>query len=78
MLDYSKYEKNNMVNGGVVAYREETMRLRALFKRDAIEDAGLTGHPKAEKAFDMAWERCRSEGLFRVMEELEDLAELML
>lgn len=57
-------------------WAEEERRLRDLFKKDALEEVGLTGHPKANKAFEMAWDR--GDGYREVMVELEELAELLL
>jgi len=59
-------------------YNEQTDRLEELFKADALEECGLTGHTKADKAYSMAWERGHSDGLMHVYYELEELAELLL
>jgi hypothetical protein len=59
-------------------YDENTSKLEGDFKRDALEDVGLTGHPKADKAFQKAWEDGHSDGLYRVHAELEELADLLL
>lgn len=66
---YSEYKKN---------YRKERNRLIALFKSDALKECGITNHQKAEQAFSMAWERGHSEGLYRVLDELEELSGLIL
>lgn len=67
------------------AYRKETekwhaeqSRLGALFKLEALEDVGLTGHPKAEKAWALAWENGHSGGYSDVYSLLVDYAELLL
>lgn len=48
------------------------------FAEDAIEYCGLKGHPKADKAFAMAYDRGHSSGYYEVLQELESLAELLL
>ena len=48
------------------------------FEEDAIKYVGLEGHPKADKAFSMAYDRGHSEGHSMVLEELKRLAELLL
>ncbi len=60
------------------AYREESARLISLFRSDAIAFTGLAGHPRADKAFSLAWERGHANGFSEVFSELQDLAELLL
>lgn len=48
------------------------------FTVDAIEWAGLTGHPKAEKAFAMAYEDGHSGGMEEVANHLIRYADLLL
>lgn len=60
------------------AYQAEGKQLFAEFKHDALMAVGLSGHPKAEQAWGMAWDDGHSEGYHRVLEILYDLAELML
>lgn len=61
------------------AYRTEGRRLdREVFKDEALVATGLNGHPKADKAFDLAYERGASCGLHEVLSELIDLAELLV
>ena len=61
------------------AYRKAQRHLDStVFKKDALEEVGLAGHPKADKAFAMAWERGHSSSLFEVFYELEELANLLL
>jgi hypothetical protein len=59
------------------AYCEESVRLHDKFKADALEELGLTGHPKAEKLFEKAWEKGHSDGLYSVYEWMETLKELI-
>jgi len=60
------------------AYGEESARLHSEFKCDALEDVGLANHPKANSAFQMAWDRGRARGHFGVYNELLQLAWLLL
>lgn len=59
------------------AYSEETSRLLELFKAEALEDVGLTFHPKAEKAWSKAWEKGHSNGLSEVLSELRDISDVL-
>ena len=66
------------------AYRKETDKYHAeqarqdsLFKADALEDVGLAGHPKAEKAWALAWENGHSGGYSDVYSHLVDYADLL-
>jgi hypothetical protein len=59
------------------AYRAEQIRLNEEFKADALHDVGLTGHPKADKAYALAWEHGHSGGLSEVLVYLVDFAELV-
>jgi hypothetical protein len=47
------------------------------FKIDALKEAGLTDHPKADHLFGLAWDRGHSGGYHEVMHELDNLAELV-
>ncbi len=60
------------------AYDKESMQLHNEFKVDAIANAGLTGHPKADKAFEMAWDDCHDMGKYEVSERLIEYANLLL
>lgn len=60
------------------AYHDESNKLYDLFKHDSLTETGLINHPKAEKAFAMAWERGHANGLYEVWYELRELAELLL
>jgi hypothetical protein len=60
----------------IEAYRAETRRLDAEFKADALAEVGLTGHPKADAAYSLAWEYGHAAGLSEVMNYLPELADL--
>jgi hypothetical protein len=57
--------------------RADERRLKAVFASDLIEAAGVTGHPKAQRCFDLAWEYGHSGGLQDVRYYFEELVELI-
>jgi len=65
-------------NEKVLVYRKEQARLAKEFREDALEYVGLTGHLKADKAFELAWDKGHSSGLYEVLTNLEELAELLI
>lgn len=62
MIDFAKYVTTlpyftlRESPSGNAAYRLDQNRLDELFKKDALAAVGLTGHPRADKAFRMAEE----------------------
>ena len=48
-----------------------------LFKADALEAVGLTGHPKADKAYAFAWELGHASGYSEVFSYLQDIADVL-
>lgn len=67
MIEYQKKQDE---------YREESFRIKELFKKDALEDSGLSEHPNRNKIFNYAWEKGHSSGYSEVYYELMNLAEL--
>jgi hypothetical protein len=60
------------------AWREDTHRLHhEVFKNDLFIEHGVTENPKANKAFEMAWDRGHSSGLEEVAREFEEIVELI-
>lgn len=60
-------------------YHEDCYRLeRVAFRYDALLATDLLAHPKAEKAWNMAWDRGHSGGLEDVYWELREIADLLL
>jgi hypothetical protein len=47
------------------------------FKNDALEHVGLTNHPKAEKAFALAWEHGHADGYESVLNWLKEITDLV-
>jgi hypothetical protein len=76
--ELSGYKDSLTKNGELRrAYDAENSRLYDLFKADALEEAGLTGHPNADKIFAKSWEDGHSSGYYEVFSILCDLAELV-
>jgi hypothetical protein len=63
-------------NAHMKLYQEECIRLQEEFRRDLIEKYNMTGHPKADKIFNKAWEFGCSTGYDAVEDYFQDLIEL--
>jgi hypothetical protein len=63
-------------NSHLKHYNEENKRLQDEFRRDLIDHYGMTGHPKADKIFNKAWDMGCSLGYEAVQEYFEDFVEL--
>ena len=61
----------------VRAYRVEEGQLIDLFKSDALEELGLSDHPKADRFFNLCWEESYSSGLNEVWLTMEDWSDLL-
>lgn len=72
-----KYTLDDEYNAARKAFKDEETRLYNEFVQDAFEECGVTGHPKADKAMSIAWERVHSEGYASVYEFFEELSELL-
>jgi hypothetical protein len=59
------------------AYRDEVQQLREQFKQDLFEEHGVTGNPKAQRCFELAWEHGHAEGKHEVIIYFEDFVELI-
>jgi len=58
-------------------YQEEEGRLRDLLRYDLEVENVVTGHPKANLLWSMAWDRGHSGGYSDVISNYEDLVELV-
>jgi hypothetical protein len=58
-------------------WEAEENRLFKGFKADALAEVGLENHPKADKAYGLAWKNGHSSGLSEVYSYLLDYAELL-
>jgi hypothetical protein len=47
------------------------------FKTDLLADFGVVGNPKADKAFNLAWEYGHSSGYYEVVNYFHDLVDLI-
>jgi hypothetical protein len=57
-------------------YEEELLRLQEEFRKDLIEKYKMTGHPKANKVFNKAWDLGCSMGLESVEDYFKELFDL--
>jgi hypothetical protein len=58
-------------------YRKQCYEVDAQFKKDLLEHYGITDHPRADRAFEIAWEYGHSDGYESVALVMDDLVELM-
>jgi hypothetical protein len=58
-------------------YDEAEIECLRRFKADVIASENLTDHPKADRAYEMAWDDGHSEGLESVYYSFVQLAELL-
>jgi hypothetical protein len=48
------------------------------FRMDALKDAKLEGHPKADEFYALAWKHGHEGGPYEVMAHLRDIAKMNL
>lgn len=58
-------------------HHAEESRLRSIFKADLEQEYGVSGHPKADKLFDIAWSHGHSSGYGEVANYYGEFAELL-
>lgn len=58
-------------------YHEEEARMNNLFRQDLAAEHGVTGHPKEQKLFELAWEHGHSSGYSEVTNYYESFVELL-
>ena len=76
--DLDAYERELIsYKSSITAYRLEDTILFSRFKTDLIDELGIKYHTKAECLFQMAWDRCHSEGYEAVYNEADTLAALL-
>ena len=76
---WDKYEALKIAyDKAIDTYRNETNTLMAKFKADVLAVNDLTGHPKAEAVYNLAWEHGHSSGLGEVANYVEEYADLVL
>ena len=54
-------------------------KMRSIFKKDLLEELGLTDHEKSDVLFDMAWDGCNDDdgGFREVTEDAYALSKLL-
>lgn len=83
-MDYSKYQNNlpwenrRKNEAAFHAYNAETIRLTNLFKADLFEEYGVADNPKADDAFNLAWQHGHSAGYSEVANYFDDFVRLIL
>ena len=60
-----------------VAYELEKVRIMHLFKADLEKEYRLSGHPRADKLFELSWDFGRRDGIRTVAVFYERLTELV-
>jgi hypothetical protein len=58
-------------------YNEEVLTLQTEFRNDLIEKYGMTGHPKSNQCFDMAWDFGQSSSYADVEDYFMNLINLL-
>lgn len=79
-MDYSKYKNNLKWTKNPIdrtKYNNEDVRIYNLFKKDALEEVGITNHKNAEKIFSYAYRENHSEGYEAIFQNLQELADLL-
>jgi hypothetical protein len=73
----SSYSLDEEYKEQLKAYRDGEHILLEEFKADLFEEFGVTGNPKADKAYHIAWEHGHSSGLSEIYSFFSDLVELI-
>jgi hypothetical protein len=76
-LPTKEYVKPSVDRDKWRAYQDEKRDLEIAFRADLLAELGISSHPKAERLFEIAWERGHAMGLSEVVIEAETLAELI-
>lgn len=71
-----KFLDETSFNAHMKHYNEENLRLQEEFRRDLIEKYNMTGHPKANKIFNKAYDMGCAGSLEEVEWYFQDLMEL--
>jgi hypothetical protein len=59
------------------AHQAEERRMYEQFRADLLDELDITGHPKAELLFEMAWRAGHADGYASVVYHAEELVELL-
>lgn len=75
---YKDEESQERYREELEKYRTEESRLYNMFKDSLIYSWDLDpGREKTQKVFNMAWDRGHADGLYEVIQEFDELAELI-
>lgn len=73
----SKFNKEERAKE-LKAYNEKNSKKVQEFEVDAIDAVGLKDHPRAGKAFGLAWRNGHAYGYGEVMNHLEEIADVLI
>lgn len=59
------------------AYSADQRRLEELFKQDLFDEHSVTGNPKAQRCYEIAWEHGHSSGFSEVAGYFSEIVELI-
>ncbi len=77
--ELEKYEtKQEIYKHRLKTYNKLKVEKMQLFMKEALEECGLTGHPRADKAYSYAWEEGHSAGIAEVLSHLEEIADVLI
>jgi len=62
---------------GYARYQEGERKAGEDFKKDLLEELGVTGHPKADKLFSLAWSYGHSSGYSEVFSYASEFVDLL-
>lgn len=68
----------NERNAKFLKRQEEARRQELELKERLLKETGLANHPKADRLWDLAWDRGHSAGFYEVEAEFRELATLLL
>ena len=69
----SKEQRHQVIE----VYRKRQREINEEFHADLAAEHGLTGHPKEQKLFDLAWSHGHGNGLTEIASFYEEFAELL-
>jgi hypothetical protein len=77
-LEYPRRGKEDPNREALIkAWKEDRCRLEAEFKRDLLDDLGMTDHPKADHLYDLAYQYGHASGYSEIYNYADELAELL-
>lgn len=76
-MDYYELELVPKYHKAIEEYHNRDNQIYIQFKCDLFSKHNLTGHPKANRAFEMAWDMGHASGYEEVEQHFDELAELL-